>query len=46
MDCVISESCYRGTVLQRNYRKMTMYGLFPILNSFVKFNVKNFGATT
>ena len=23
-DCVISESCYKGTILQRNYRKMTI----------------------
>ena len=23
MECVISESCYIGTILQRNYRKMT-----------------------
>ena len=32
MDCVISESCYnRGTILQRNYRKITIYGHFPII---------------
>ena len=24
MDCVIRESSYKGTILQRNYRKMTM----------------------
>ena len=24
MDCVISESCYKYTILQRNYRKMTI----------------------
>ena len=29
MDCDISESCYKETILQRNYRKM---------NSFVKFH--------
>ena len=24
MGCVIRESCYKGTILQRNYRKMTI----------------------
>ena len=24
MDCVISEPCYKGTILQRNYKKMTI----------------------
>ena len=24
MDCVISDPCSKGTVLQRNYRKMTI----------------------
>ena len=30
MGCVISESCYKGTILQRNYRKMTMLFLCKI----------------
>ena len=33
MDCFISEPCYKGTLLQRNYMKMT----------FVKFHDKKFG---
>ena len=40
MDSVISESCYTGTILQRNYRKMTILWSFPY-NSFVKFQVKH-----
>ena len=24
MDCVITETCYKGTILQKNYRKMTI----------------------
>ena len=35
MDCVISEPCYKGTILQRNYR---------IYNFYVKFNGKKFGS--
>ena len=31
MDCVISELYYKGTILQRNYSKMTMIGDFPII---------------
>ena len=37
MDSVLSESCYKGTLLQRNYRKMTNSWSFSY-NSFVKFN--------
>ena len=36
---VLSELCYKGTILQKNYRKMTMNGHFPITplwNSMVK----------
>ena len=36
MDSVISESCYKGTILQMNYRKMTIKWLFSY-NSFVKY---------
>ena len=36
MDCVISESCYKGTILQRHYREMTMKWSFSY-DSFVKF---------
>ena len=39
MDLVISEPCYKGTILQRNYRKMTIIWSFSY-NSFVKFHVK------
>ena len=31
MDCVIRESCYKGTILQKNYRKIIFYGHFPII---------------
>ena len=41
MDNVISELCYGGEILQRNYRKMTiLYGHFHTI-SFVKLHVKN-----
>ena len=39
MDHVISELCYKGTILQRNYRKMTIPWSFSY-NSFVKFHGK------
>ena len=39
MDHVISELCYKGTNLHRNYRKMTMLWSFSY-NSFVKFHGK------
>ena len=39
MDGVISESCYKGTILERNYRKMTISSFS--YNSFVKFHSKN-----
>ena len=31
MDDVISELSYKGNILQRNYRKMTIHGHFPII---------------
>ena len=37
MDCFICESCYKGTILQRNYRTMTILWSFSY-NSFVKFH--------
>ena len=37
MDHVISEACDKGTILQRNYRKMTIKWSFSY-NSFVKFH--------
>ena len=39
MGHVIGESCFKGTILQRNYRKMTMSFSY---NSFVKFHGKIF----
>ena len=36
MHQVISESCYKGTILQRNYRKMTILWSFSCY-SFVKY---------
>ena len=39
MGCIICEPCYKGTILQRNYRKMTI--LWSVsYNSFVKFLCK------
>ena len=37
MDCIIDKSCCEGTILQRNYRKMTISWSFSY-NSFVKFH--------
>ena len=39
IDHVISRSCYKGTILQRNYRKMTIVWSFSY-NSFVNFHGK------
>ena len=39
MDHVISELRYKGTILQRHYRKMTMKWSFSY-NTFVKFHGK------
>ena len=39
MDHVIIESCYKGTILQRIYRKMTISWSFSH-ESFVKFHGK------
>ena len=41
MDHVVSEPCYIGTILQRNYRKMTILWSFSC-NSFVKIQGKKF----
>ena len=41
MDCVISEPFYKGTILQRIYRKMTILWSFSY-NSFVKSHGKKF----
>ena len=43
MDSVMSESYYKGTILQRNYRKMTILWSFSY-NSFIKFHGKKFGS--
>ena len=44
MDRVISESCYKGPILQRNYRKMTLWSFS--YNFFVIFHgMKQFGST-
>ena len=43
MDNVISESCYKEIILQRNYRKMTILWSFSY-NSFVKFHGKIFSS--
>ena len=40
---VISEGCYKGTILQMNYRKLIMKGSFSY-NSKVKFLGKKFGS--
>ena len=37
MDCILSEPWYKGTILQRNYRKMTILWSFSNY-SFVKFH--------
>ena len=43
---VISDLCYKGEILQRNYRKMTISCSWSFsYNSFVKFyGTKNLGA--
>ena len=43
MDCVISELCYVGTILQRNFRKMTITWSFSY-NCCVKLLRKKFGS--
>ena len=45
MDSIIREACYKGTILQRNYRKMTIpfynfFGIVIFYNSFAKFMIK------
>ena len=45
MDCVISEHCDKVTILQKNYRKMTIAWSFSY-NSFAKFNGKKIGSHT
>ena len=45
MDCAINESCYKGTILERNYRIMT--NLWSIsYDSFLKFHLKKLDATS
>ena len=39
MDCVIRELCYKGTLLQRNYRKMTIMS-FDFMVIFLNFLCK------
>ena len=39
MDSVISETCFEGPILQRNYRKISILWSFSFI-SFVKFKVK------
>ena len=41
MDNVIGESCYKGTILQRNYRKMTIKVNHVIKGNFTKELQKN-----
>ena len=43
IDHVLSESCYKGTILQRHYRKMTIKWSFSY-NSFVNSMIKKFGS--
>ena len=45
IDHVISELCSKGTILQRNYRKITILWSFSF-NSFEKLEEKYLGATT
>ena len=41
MNSVISEPCYKGTILQRNYRKMTfLSGLGNLRNTQSKLSLK------
>ena len=42
MECVINESCYKGTMLLRNSRKMTILWSFSY-NSCIKFTGKKIG---
>ena len=46
IDHAIGESCYKGTILQRNYRNLTIKvkRLSFSYNSFVKFHGKKFGS--
>ena len=39
--CVISEPCYKGTILQRNYKKMTIpfHGHFPVISSKIQCSI-------
>ena len=43
IDCVISKSCHKVIILQRNYRKMTMKWSFSY-KLFVKFLDKKIGS--
>ena len=44
MDYVLNESCYKETILQNNYRKMTCNCHFLLNNSFVKLHFKFLGS--
>ena len=37
MGILISDMCYKGTILKRNYRKITIHGHFPMV-LFLKFH--------
>ena len=45
MDRVLSQPCYKGTILQRNYRKITIIWSFSY-NLFVKFHGEKMESTT
>ena len=42
MDCVISKLCYKGTILQRKNRKMTMKWSFSYFSFVKSFGKKSF----
>ena len=44
MDWVLSESCYKGTLLQNNYRTLPFHGHFPIIPRKTPWYVKKFGS--
>ena len=43
MDLIITELCYKGIILQKNYRKVTILRPFSY-NSFEKFHGNKFGS--
>ena len=40
---VINETCYKGTILKRNYGKIAIHGHFPIIPLYNSM-LKNFGS--